>query len=97
LLAGLRVFQRGRIQLANGTDRFRAERADGAVAAGLQRCHALAFLAEQLPADIAQTDFGGATAIDGLEALQIDASRAAVNHEQTDPAAVPSITRGTRG
>ena len=97
LLSGLGVFQRRRVQLADRADRFGAERADRAITARFQRGYALAFLAQQLAAHVAQADFGGATTVDGPEALQIQTGGAAIHDEQADAASILALARGAGG
>ena len=81
LFSGLGVFQRRGVQFGHGADRFSTKRADDAVTTGLQRGHTFALTAEQLSPDVAQADLGGAAAIDGLEALQVEIGSTSIDHE----------------
>src|ERR1044072_4624265 len=81
LLSRLGVFQRRRIQLGYRADGIGTKRTDGSITAGLERDHTLTFPAQQLTMNAAQAHFGGTTAVDGLEALQMQIGSAPIDDE----------------
>ena len=99
LLARPAVFEGRRIQFRHRADGFRAQRRDGAVAARLQYSDTLTFRSQQLAGrhlHVHQRHFGGASAVDRPEALQVKIGRMAVDHKETDPITIARPARCPR-